>query len=274
MSALVETEWLAERIFDPQIRIVEINWDGLNDYAEGHLPGAVGWNWKSVLWDPYQREFPADADFAARLGENGITRNTTVVIYGAPVQFGTYAWWVLKFFGHDDVRILNGGKEKWRREGREIALDAPVFDQQDYGRPARMPDMRASREDVLGAIDNPETVILDHRSHEEYSGQRVGLPGKADVGAERYGRIPRAGHLPFDALLNEDTTFKTPAEIADLVKPHVGDRETPVISYCRLAHRATLASFAMTELLGFKNVRVYDGSWTEWGSMVGMPIER
>lgn len=134
--------------------------------------------------------------------------------------------------------------------------------------------MRAGRDDVLAAIGSAGSVILDHRSMEEFSGERVGLPGKPDVGAERYGRIPGAKHLPFDSLLNKDTSFRCDAEIREMVGKHVGSPDTPVISYCRLAHRATLASFTMTELLGFENVRVYDGSWTEWGSMVGMPIER
>jgi len=274
MSSLVETEWLADRISDPNVRVVEINWDGREDYLQGHLPGAVGWNWKAALWDPFERQFPTDEEFAARLGAVGIKDNSTVVIYGVPVQFGTYAWWVFKLFGHADVRILNGGKEKWASEGRGIEIEEPGYTETEYGQPKRKQGVRASRYDVLNGIDDPDTVILDHRSHEEYFGQRVGLPGKPDVGAERYGRIPGATHLPFDALLNEDTTFKSPEEIRDLLWLHVDDPETPIISYCRLAHRATLASFAMTELLGFKNVRVYDGSWTEWGSMVGVPIER
>ena len=133
--------------------------------------------------------------------------------------------------------------------------------------------MRAGRDDVLDGIDDPECVILDHRSREEYLGQRVGLPGKPDVGAERYGRIPGAAHVPFDSLINEDTTFKSTEEIREIITAHVDRSNSAVISYCRLAHRATLASFAMTELLGFSGVRVYDGSWTEWGSMVGVPIE-
>ena len=274
MSSLVGTDWLAEHISDPNVRVIEINWDGLTDYEKGHIPGSLGWHWKSALWDPFERQFPTDEEFSKRLGNAGIGENTTVVFYGSPVQFGTYAWWVFKLFGHSDVRILDGGKVKWVNEGRALSTEEPITASVDYGRPDRREDMRAGREDVLDRIDDPECIILDHRSGEEYLGQRVGLPGKPDVGAERYGRIPGAAHVPFDSLLNEDTTFKSTEEIGKIIGSHVDRTDRPVISYCRLAHRATLASFAMTELLGLSDVRVYDGSWTEWGSMVGVPIER
>lgn len=271
---LVETESLAERISDPKIRLLEVDWDGLKDYSAGHIPGAIGWNWKVALWDPFERQFPTDEEFCARLGGTGIENDATVVIYGAPVQFGTYAWWTLKLFGHPDVRILNGGQEKWVSEGRPLSTEEPDVNPTTYTALQRNESIRASRKEVHENIGNPSCTIFDHRSLEEYSGERVGLPGKPDVGAERYGRIPGAIHIPFDALLNEDTTFKSVDEIKEIVGAHVSDPDTPIISYCRLAHRATLASFAMTELLGFRDVRVYDGSWTEWGSMVGVPIER
>ncbi|WP_420412488.1 sulfurtransferase [Roseibium sp.] len=274
MTSLVDTDWIAENINNSKVRLIEIDWDGLTDYEAGHIPGAIGWNWKAALWDPFVREFPTKEEFAARLGAAGISPDTIVVFYGAPVQFGTYAWWVFKLFGHKDVRILDGGKVKWQRDGRSLVGDVPVVASTDYNTALMAQNIRAGRDQVLDAIDRPDTVILDHRSSEEYSGQRVGLPGKPDVGAERYGRIPGAKHVPFDSLLNEDTTFKNKAELLKIIGQYVDRPSAPVISYCRLAHRATLASFAMTELLEFENVRVYDGSWTEWGSMVGMPIER
>lgn len=274
MTSLVDTEWIARNLSDPRVCLIEINWDGRRDYQAGHIPGALGWNWKTALWDPFEREFPSNAEFAARLGAAGISAQSIVVFYGAPVQFGTYAWWVFKLLGHADVRMLDGGKVKWCAEGRPLTQDEPNTTSARYHGAARSGHMRAGRDDVLAAIGRAGSVILDHRSMEEFSGERVGLPGKPDVGAERYGRIPGAKHLPFDSLLNKDTSFRCDAEIGEMVGKHVGSPDTPVISYCRLAHRATLASFTMTELLGFENVRVYDGSWTEWGSMVGMPIER
>ena len=273
-NSLVDTDWLHENAEDPQVALIEVDWDGLDSFKEGHIPGAIGWNWKAQLWDPFEREFPQPDLMAERLGRAGISNDTTIVIYGAPVQFGTYAWWVLKMFGHQDVRLLDGGKVKWQREGRQVTTDPARPGTAHYQVPTPNMACRAGRDDVLTAIDDAGCLILDHRSFEEYSGQRVGLPGKPDVGAERYGRVPGAKHIPFDSLINEDTTFKSPDELKRIIGEQVADPHTQIISYCRLAHRATLASFVMTELLGFTNVRVYDGSWTEWGSMVGMPIER
>ncbi|SMY09521.1 sulfurtransferase [Flavimaricola marinus] len=274
MGNLVDTDWLAAHIDDPDLRLIQIGWEGLTAYEAGHIPGAVGWNWKAALWDPFERQFPTDADFCARMGAAGIHAGSTVVIYGVPVQFGTYAWWVLRLAGHADVRLLDGGQVKWEREGRPITTDRPEIAPVRYELGMKQPDLRAGRDDVLNALGDPDWLILDHRSAEEYNGERVGVPGKPDVGAERAGRIPGAVHLPFEALLNDDTSFRSREELAEIVGAHVGDADQKIICYCRLSHRATLASFAMTELLGFRNVRVYDGSWTEWGSMVGMPIER
>ena len=274
MTSLVSIDWLAEHADDPNVCLIEINWDGTAAYDDGHIPGALGWNWKSALWDPFERQFPAQDEFAMRLGAAGITAETIVVFYGVPVQFGTYAWWVLRYCGHADVRMLNGGKVLWEAEGRAVTRDLPQKSPTTYLAGERNASIRAGRRDVLQALADPGVTILDHRSYEEYSGQRVGLPGKPDVGAERSGRVPGAAHIPFDSLLNGDETFKSREEIENLVLPHLSGRDDLVISYCRLAHRATLASFAMTEILGLTNVRVYDGSWTEWGSLVGVPIER
>lgn len=273
-TALVDTDWVADRMGDPSVRLIEVDWEGLDDYQRAHIPGAIGWHWKTALWDPLTRQFPTDCDFRERMERAGIRSDTTVVIYGAPVQFGTYAWWVLKMLGHADVRILDGGQVKWEQEGRATTSVVPDITPTTYVNGPRNEACRAGRDDVLAELGNAHTTILDHRSVEEYSGERVCIPGKPDVGAERGGRIPGAQHVPFEDLLNADTSFKSPTEIAEILGAYVTDPDQPIISYCRLAHRATLASFVMTELLGFKNVRVYDGSWTEWGSIVGVPIER
>lgn len=273
-DSLVNMEWLDRHGSDPDVCLVEIDWDGTHSYEEGHIPGALGWQWKSMLWDPYERQFPSRSDFAKRLGEAGIDRDTTVVFYGAPVQFGTYAWWVFKYCGHRDVRMLDGGKVRWQAEGRNLTLEVPHRQSATYVPYERSETIRAGRRDVMQAVQADDVCILDHRSLEEYSGERVGLPGKADVGAERYGRIPGALHLPFDHLLNDDDTFKSKDALAHILSTIAPDKGQPIVSYCRLSHRATLASFALTEILGYDNVRVYDGSWTEWGSMVGAPIER
>ena len=273
-SSLVDAEWLQRHADDLDICLVEIDWDGTESYEQGHIPGALGWHWKSMLWDPFDRQFPSESEFAQRLGQAGITSDTTVVFYGAPVQFGTYAWWVFKYCGHADVRMLDGGKTRWQAQGRSLTLDQSNRPPVTYVGNDRREGIRAGRRDVLSALDADHACILDHRSLEEYSGERVGLPGKADVGAERYGRIPGAQHIPFDCLLNADDSFKSAAELKDIMAPMAPDRDQPILSYCRLSHRATLASFALTEILGSPDVRVYAGSWTEWGSIVGVPIER
>lgn len=272
--SLVDTDWMADNIDNPDVRLIEIDWDGLDAYRQGHIPGALGWHWKTALWDPFERQFPSAEDFAERLSSAGISNQTTVVFYGEPVQFGTYAWWVFRYMGHEDVRILDGGAVKWRNEGRPLVQTVPQVTRTNYVPGTIRPEIRAGRRDVLRALDEAGTSLFDHRSVEEYSGERVGLPGKPDVGAERYGRIPGARHIPFDSLLNEDTTFRSEDEIRTIISAHAPESGTPIISYCRLSHRATLASFAMTEILGYTGVRVYDGSWTEWGSLVGVPIER
>lgn len=274
MSSLVSTQWLAKNIDRPDLRVIQIDANGLDSYQQGHIPGAVGWFWKDALWDPFMREFPTQDDFANRLGEAGIGANTTVVLYGAPVQYGTYAWWVFKMFGHLDVRVLDGGLVKWQNEGRPVDSSSPDLTPVTYGSARPDGKLRTGRDHVVQRLGKKDVVILDHRSREEYLGERVNMPGNPDVGAERYGRVPGAVHVPFLSLLNEDTSFKTPELLAKIFQPHIRDNETEVISYCRLSHRATLACFVMTEILNFRNVQVYDGSWTEWGSMVGMPIER
>jgi thiosulfate/3-mercaptopyruvate sulfurtransferase len=210
---------------------------------------------------------------------NGISNDTTVIFYGEPPQFGTYAWWVFKYLKHPDVRILNGGWKRWQAEGRPLTSERSIVTPATYEPPSGVSKhMRASREEVLVNLDafkgGSETVLLDHRSPEEFRGDLVNVPGMPDVGAERYGRIPGSRHLHFTEFLNPDSSFKAPEELEKLLAARGATRDKKIVSYCRLSHRATLAYFVMTELLGYKTVKSYDGSWTEWGSMVGMPIER
>jgi len=273
-EALVSTDWLAAHADDSEVRLVEIDWDGTEAFAKGHIPNAQGWNWKEWLWDPRVREFPSPEEFARRMGAAGIGDDTTVVLYGAPVQFGTYGWWVLKYCGHKDVRILDGGRTRWEAEGRSLTNETNTDIVAVTYRPKpRNESMRIGRDGVLKSIGDPKVVILDHRSIEEYEGKLVGVPGYPDVGAERYGRIPGARHLLFTDLLNDDETFKSADQIRSLIAPHIGDDGEKIISYCRLSHRATLAYFALTQIVGIQDIQVYDGSWTEWGSIVGVPIE-
>ena len=276
---LINVQWLSSRLQDPNLRVIEVDWTGTEAYAAGHIPGALGWNWKEWLWDPLTREFPAPREFARRCGAAGIANDTTVVFYGDPVQFGVYAWWVFTYLGHADVRLLDGGRTAWVAQGNPVTTEVPRVAPRSYLPPSspRL-EMRVGRDEVLRNLPKyraaDSMVLLDHRSPEEFDGRRVNVPGMPDVGAERSGHIPGARHLHFTEFLNPDTSFKPPAELRALLAARGADADKEIVSYCRLSHRATLAYFVMHELLGFPKVRSYDGSWTEWGSMVGMPVER
>lgn len=277
---LVEPDWLAEHLDDPNVVILEFDWGATDSYDQWHIPGAHGFFWKDLLWDETIRDFPSPEDFARRCEALGISDDTTVVCYGDPVQFGTYGWWVFTYLGHRDVRILNGAKVRWQREGRPTTTDLPATPARGRYTPpsGRKDEMRVRFPQILEALDrmgkDGGVVLLDHRSPEEFRGERVNMPGNPDVGAERAGRIPGAKHLYFDEFLNDDATFKSPEELRALLAERGATADSDVISYCRLSHRATLAYYVMTEILGFEKVRSYDGSWTEWGSLVGVPIER
>lgn len=276
-DALVESDWLEARLGDPRIKIVAINRTDSATFDSGHIPGAINWHWKDMLWDPNSRDFPDAQTFAERCSASGIENDTTVVFYGEPaVQFGTYAWWVFKYCGHPDARVLNGARTRWEREGRPMTTLRSEIEPVQYraNLSVARADMRAMRHQVLAAIGREDTVILDHRSPEEYRGELFSPPGTPNHGAERLGRIPTSRHLHFQDLLKEDDSFRSAEEIRHLLSERGATPDKTIISYCRLSHRATLAYFAMTQILGYPRVRSYDGSWTEWGSSVGIPIER
>jgi thiosulfate/3-mercaptopyruvate sulfurtransferase len=278
VEALVTPEWLEAHRNDPNLRLIEVaglHPQDLAAYPEGHVPGAVSWKWKEMLWDSDMRDFPAPKDFAERLAAAGISNDTSVVVYGEGVQFGIYAWWVFRYCGHANVRVLDGGRYRWKAEGRPLEKEIPPPPPRaEYEPQSRNESMRVLRDMVIAALDDPSIRIVDARSPEEFSGERVGAPGGPDVGAMRAGRIPGARHLHFLDLLDENMAFRPPTELEALLEARSITRDKDTIAYCRLSHRATVIHFALTELLGFENVRVYDGSWTEWGNLVGVPIER
>lgn len=279
MSTLVDCSWLAERLGDPTLCLIEIAGNGqeqLQTYSAGHIPGAHAWRWKEWLWDETMRDFPAPELFAERMGRAGIGNDTTVVLYGEDMQFGVYAWWVFRMCGHTQVRILDGARYQWKAEGRPLVSDVPAArPRASYRPPASRDDTsRILRDELRGRLGAAELVILDARSPEEYRGELVSPPGSPNVGAERLGRIPGARHLYFYELLTAERCFRPVEELRALFRQRGVDERGEVVAYCRLSHRASVLYFAMTELLGMHNVRVYDGSWTEWGNLVGAPIER
>jgi thiosulfate/3-mercaptopyruvate sulfurtransferase len=278
MSALVDPAWLHRRRNDPKVRLIEIaglNQDEMQAYRAGHVPGAVCWKWKEMLWDSHRRDFPDPGEFARRCGAAGIGNDTTVVFYGEGVQFGVYAWWTFRYCGHRKVKVLDGARYRWIGEGRPLTTDEPPSAAPAVYTPVkRVERMRILRDRLLARLGKNGMLILDGRSPEEYRGERVGAPGSPDVGAMRYGRIPGAKHLYFEELLGANKAFRPAPELEKLVAARGAAPDGDIVAYCRLSHRATVLYFALTELLGYRKVKVYDGSWTEWGNLVNAPVER
>lgn len=273
---LVSPSWLLERLDDPAITVLEISSDPeAKAYLKGHIPGAIFSFWKDLLWHETDREFVSSSELSSRLGEIGVSTDSTLVICGDPVQYGTYALWVMTMAGVKDVRILDGSRTRWINDGNPLETEGLSREPIDNGSLDPSIATRIGRDEVLQKINNPDTVLLDVRSPEEYRGERVSPPGGFDHGAERKGRIPGAVHLFFRELLNDDDTFISKEKLERKFS-EVGVKkssEKDIVSYCRLSHRATLSWFAMSEILGIEKAQIYDGSWTEWGSIVGFPIE-
>ena len=275
-NPLVSGDWLEQHLDDANVRVVEISSTPDNSkYREGHIPGAAWFFWKDICWHPTDREFIAPEMLANKFGAIGIGPETTVVLYGDPVQYGTYAFWAFTMAGHKNLKLLDGTRTKWLKDGRPLTKDIPRFQAVTYPAPAPDTSMRVGRHNVRDNLGKPGRLLLDVRTPEEYSGERVMEYPKFDHGAERKGRIPGAVHLFFKNFLNNDDTFKSPEELRPLFE-RVGatpEQADEIVTYCRLSHRATLSWVAMKFLLGFDNVKIYDGSWTEWGSIVGYPVE-
>lgn len=275
-EVLATTGWLQDHLDDPEIRIVEVGDNSNpNRYHEGHIPGALHWPWRESLWHETSREFVAPGAFAEMMERSGIGHETTVVLYSSTPQYANYAFWVCTMRGHTRVRILDGSRDLWIGEGRRFVQDSPSVQRTTY--PVRAPNesSRIGREGVLAGLGNPDRVLLDLRSPEEYRGERVSPPYLGlDHGAQRKGRIPGAKHLHFRELLNEDNTFKTADELQAALDKRGATLDKEIVCYCRLGHRGSLGWFVAHHLLGYGRARVYDGAWTEWGSIVGYPVER
>lgn len=271
---LVEAAWVADHGRDLNLRIVEVDQNPETGYDEGHIPGAVRLLWKEDLWHPLMRDFAPPGKFAEVAGRAGIDRRTTVVLYGDANRFASYAFWVFTYYGHPDVRLMNGGRTRWGKEGRELTREIPQVTPKSYPIPTANPAIRTLREDILANLGKPGRVLLDVRSEEEYRGERVGAPGGQNHGAERAGRIPGAVHIPWKKMVHDDETFRSAEELRTLYEEKGVTTDKEIIVYCRLSHRASFTWFVLTYLLGYARVRVYDGSWTEWGSVVGVPIEK
>jgi thiosulfate/3-mercaptopyruvate sulfurtransferase len=270
---LVETDWLAGKLSDKSIRVVEVDVDTAA-YSLGHIPGAIGWAWTTQLCDTVQRDILPKNQLEALLSEAGIEPNTTIVLYGDSNNwFAAWALWQLKIYGHQEVKLLNGGRKKWIAEGRELTEEVPSYPATQYH--AKDPDLslRAFLPQVLEAVKKGSAAMVDVRSPQEFTGEILAPPGLPET-CQRGGHIPGARNVPWGKACNEDGTFKSFDELKALYAAEGVDSSRPVISYCRIGERSSHTWFVLKYLLGLPNVVNYDGSWTEWGNLVGVPVER
>ncbi len=274
-STLVDTEWVAEHLNDPSVILVESNEDPLL-YSSGHIPGAFEVDWTRDLNDPVFRDYIQRDAFERLMSRLGATRDTTIVLYGDKSNWwATYAMWVFELFGHMDCKIMDGGRQKWVNEQRTLTREAPAATPSQYRAPERNDqDIRVFRDKVMQHVIQ-KGKLIDVRSPQEYTGERLHMENYPNEGALRGGHIPGAKNIPWGRAVNEDGTFKTADELRAMYEGEAGlQKSDDVIVYCRIGERSSHTWFALTFLLGYRNVRNYDGSWTEWGNLVGAPVER
>ncbi|GAP08491.1 rhodanese-related sulfurtransferase [Anaerolinea thermolimosa] len=271
---LVETAWVAEHLNDPTVRLIESNEDALL-YETGHIPGAVKVDWFTTLQDPVRRDFLSQDGFEKLCSSLGIGNETTVVFYGDKNNwFACYAFWLFSYYGHEHLRIMNGGRQKWVKEGRPLTKEVPSYPPTGYQAKPPVREIRAFREDVFAHV-SANKPLVDVRSPQEYTGELLHMPNYPQEGAMRGGHIQGAVNIPWSLAVDPETgTFKPPAELRKLFEEKGIGPDREVIAYCRIGERSSLTWFVLKYLLGYPQVRNYDGSWTEWGNLVGAPIRK
>jgi thiosulfate/3-mercaptopyruvate sulfurtransferase len=273
-EALVSTEWAAQHLNDAHMRLVEVDVD-TSAYEQGHIPGAVGWNWQTQLQDNIRRDLIQKAALEELLGKSGISNDTTVLLYGDNNNwFASYAFWQLKYYGHKDVRLINGGRKKWIEEKRPLTTQVTKVSPATYHASDPDESIRARKEEVFAVLEKRKTGhLVDVRSADEFSGKIVAPPGMTET-AQRGGHIPGAVSVPWSQAANDDGTFKSAEALQQLYGAKGVMDSNEVITYCRIGERSSHTWFVLTYLLGLERVKNYDGSWTEWGNLVGAPIEK
>lgn len=272
-QVLVTTDWAADHLTDEGVRFVEVDVN-TKSYDTGHITGAVGWNWKKELQDQLRRTIASKEDFEKLLQKSGIDADTTVVLYGDNNNwFAAWAYWLLKYYGFDDVRILDGGRLKWEAEGRELTTDVPEYESTDYTVSEIKGEYRAFRDDIKERLNAGDFGLVDVRSPDEFTGKILAPPGLDEL-SQRAGHIPGASNIPWSKAVNEDGTFKSKEELTKIYADEGITPEKEIIAYCRIGERSAHSWFVLNELLEFPTVRNYDGSWTEWGNLIDAPIER
>jgi thiosulfate/3-mercaptopyruvate sulfurtransferase len=273
-ESLVSVEWVAEHGGDANVRLVEVDVD-TSAYEQGHIAGAVGWNWQSQLQQSVQRDVVSKEEMEQLLGSSGIGNDTAIVLYGDNNNwFAAWAFWQLRYYGHRDVRLMNGGRALWLAENRPTTTDVPSYAATSYSITTENRDLRALRDYVLQAVNSNSHALVDVRSPDEFSGALNAPPNLPQEGSQRNGHIPGAANIPWGQAVNEDGTFKSADDLSALYSGKGVDGSRETIAYCRIGERSSHTWFALRELLGYPNVRNYDGSWTEWGNLVDQPVER
>ena len=276
-DVLVSTDWVLEHHEDANVRVLEVDEDVLL-YDTGHIPGSQKIDWLIDLWDDTMREFVQPDELAQLFERLGISNDTTLVLYGDKNNWwAAYAFWFFKYSGHEDVRLMNGGRVKWGLEDKPMTTDVPSFDKGSYTPGERNPAFRAFKDEVLSHLDKVQAgqgAMVDVRSPGEFSGEVTHMPNYPQEGVLRGGHIPGASNIPWAKAANEDGTFKSADELKEIYDAEGVTGDKDIIAYCRIAERSSHSWFVLKYLLGYENVKNYDGSWTEWGNSVGVPIEK
>lgn len=273
-EVVVDTAWAEDHLKDPNVRFVEVDVD-TTAYETGHIPGAIGWNWERDTQDQVRRDIVDQETLEELLGRSGISRETEVVLYGDTDNwFATFAFWLLDYYGHRKIRVIDGGRKKWVEEGRPLATDLPEPASRQYSVEATRKNLRALRDDVLEGLGKADRALVDVRSPQEFAGELLAPENLPQEGSQRGGHIPGAANIPWSQAVQEDGTFKSASELREIYEGKGVSPEKDVVAYCRIGERSSHSWFVLKHLLGYEHVRNYDGSWTEWGSVINVPIEK
>ena len=272
-EVLIDTDWVDAHREDADVRLVEVDVYGYA-YESAHIPGALAWSWTTDLSDAVRRDILSKPQFEDLMERSGIANDTTVILYGDHNNwFAAWAFWQMKYYGHDDVRLMDGGRQKWLGEGREVTTEVPEVARAKYEVASVNRKLRALLPEIRLGMEAGDTGLVDVRTPQEYTGEVLAPEGMTET-CQRGGHIPGAVNIPWASAVNEDGTFRSPDELENLYRSRGITRDAPVITYCRIGERSSHSWFVLKYLLGYPDVRNYDGSWTEWGNLVGMPVAR